>query len=180
MPRYTKPVTAKDLTDTIDQLIHKNQDLADDIENLLICAEECTGTSLLEKDLSKFYFENVLLKNTTPPSHPVYHLLGVTQIGQVRCLGILIGTDYGTPFYAVLYLDDKGRPRGYIPKAGNAINPLTKQPFGDGDIDDDQIARRLGYASYRDMDYNQPSVQAHFYKTDLLEKDISGRIQLRA
>lgn len=179
MPRYTKAITPKELNNAINRVIQKNQTYADDVEGLLIGLAECVGTNLLEKDLSKFYFENALLKENVKSTHPVYDLLGVISIEQVTCFGALVGTDYGTPFYVILYIDDKDRLRGYIPKDGNSINPFTNEPFGEGDDLDDKIAQMLGYVGYGDMDYSQSSVQAHFYDIDRIKADIAGRIQLR-
>ena len=167
-----------ELTDTIDSIIQNNQDVVGNVEDLVICLEECIGTRLAENDFSKFSYENILTKANSDPTHPVYDILGVNTIGQTMCLGLLIGQDYGMPFYAVLYLDNKGRLRGYIPTTGNAINPITKLPFGEDMDNDDKIAQFLGYTSYGDMDQLLPSVQAQFYDIDKLKTDITSRIQL--
>lgn len=180
MPRYTQPTTPNQLDQLIQQIIQKNQDLVDCAEHLIIGSEECIGGAPMTKDLrSKFDFENVLTKDHVDANHALYTMMGAFTLQHLTLQGFLIGQDYGTPFYVVLYRGEKGELRAYIPKKGNAINPFSGFPFGEDQVQDDHMARKLGYADYASMDFNLPSVQYQFYDKTLLIHDIMTRIQLK-
>lgn len=181
MPRYTKSTTPSQLNQEINTLIQKNQDIAGDIIDLLLSLEECYGCTHVEKDLmTNFQYENILEKDDIDQTHVLYDIMGMQTTNKgITFIGLLAGTDYGLPFYMIVYTDDKNKLRGYIPKKGNAINPLTKQPFGDGDHDDDTIAKKIGFASYQDMVVNETRAEKHLYNKQTIIQDITKRLQLR-
>jgi len=179
MVRYTTPTTPQELSTTINTIIHRNRYAVQDVEGLLIVVDTCKGVNMLAADLSAFNYENATTETTIDQNHPLYPYIGLTQFGHVTVYGTLLSTDYGTPYYAVLYRDDKQRLRGYIPRQGNAINPITNELFGDGGIHDDRIAQFLGYADYRSMPHGTPATDAQFYDINRLTNDIVTHIQLK-
>lgn len=180
MVRLTKPTTPVQLEQTINNVILANPGVVNNLSDLLVFADSCLGADVLDTDLSAgFQFENVMTKKDTQPSHPLYSLLGTMRLKQVTIHGVLVGQDYGTPFYLILYIGDRNDLRAYIPEKGNAINPFTGHLFGEGYPEDDLIAQKLGHQDYASMDYGDPAIQDQFYDKSLLIHDIITNIKLK-
>lgn len=180
MVRLTKPTTPVQLQQTIDNVILANPGVVSDTAELLLAADSCLGADVLDTDLSaSFAFENVLTKADVPATHPLHTLLGGIRLKQVTAQGFLVGQDYGTPFYLILYISDRNDLRAYVPISGNAINPFTGQLFGEGHPEDDMIAQKLGHADYASMDYTIPNIQDQFYDKTMLIHDILTNINLK-
>jgi hypothetical protein len=190
MPRYAKKQTSKDFETFMNSVLTKNVDIVgtkeegNPMEALLISFEECIGCSKVMKDLSKydFYYENVILKEDNAVlidektfNYNNFSLLGFQEYNGLNFYGVLGGSDYGLPLFFILYQDDKNTLRGYIPGKGNALNPLSKSPFGEDDDADEQYAKTNGFLNIREMEEKKFT----FLNKDFLLEDIIKRIILK-
>lgn len=178
MVRLTKPTTPVQLEQAINNVILANPGIVQNVSDLLLNTDQCLGADVMNVDLpSHFPFEIVLTKADTPPTHPLYTLMGPIRLRHITAQGFIAGTRGHIPFYVMIYTSDQNDLRAYVPTSGNAIHPYTGELFGQNPAADDAIARRLGYPNYRAMDYSQPNVQDQFYDKTLLIQNILTTIQ---
>jgi hypothetical protein len=72
----------------------------------------------------------------------------------------------------MLYLDQNGKLRGYIPYKGNAFNPLNKSLIGEDSEIDNTFALSRGLMSSDDLFANKHT----FLDEDLIKEDFLKRI----
>lgn len=184
MPRYTNIMSIETLKVKINSSI-KKKDLAGDesrIYNVLTEFRELFP--LLERDLNKYNFNLENLIDKTDEDFEVafkqskyfnFPLLGYQTHNKMSFMGLLGGSDYGEPVFFLLYIDPKDNIRAYIPKDGNAINPISKSVFGDDIEKDDLFAKSKGYEEYGDY-LNADILDLN---VDLLLADIFNRIVVK-
>lgn len=178
MTRYTRAVGIADLEAHIDAVIRQYPQDMNDIEEFLY-EVGVTHERQVETDLRRYIqYENVVSHIHTDPSDALASMIGFRQWGHVTTYGFLAGQDYGTPVFAVVYLDENGRLRGFIPLEGNAFNPINGVQFGEDSAADDRIAQFLGFKRYGDLVGNDPAKQKLFYDKAKLITSIVTNIHL--
>lgn len=185
MARYIKKQTIEELSKFIDSFLTKNSDIVSNIQTAIICLEECVGASKLIKDLDKYFFhysiENVIIdmdlkeKSDKKYFYDDFSLLGYHEINGKVFYGLLGGCDYTLPVYFILYQDDKGILRGYIPTKGNTINPYGAGILGAYTTNDIKFARDFGYNDLREME----EALYPFFNENLLLEEIDKRLKLK-
>lgn len=161
------------LDNLIKALIQLNHTIIDDVADLLISAEECVGVNHLAQTVGNNYIENIMLDADIDHQHPVKALLGTHTIKDTEYHGVLLASDWQLPYLGVLCIENN-QLQLYIPKRGNALNPINNQPFGDHEDHDNTIARHLGYNEYRDVDENDPVQLQQFFDINAIKNDIAA------
>lgn len=147
------------------------------IPDILLYPDSAKGGKRLRSDLPH-PFEVVLTKQDVAPSHPLYDLLGETYLNDVPVVGYLAGRRGHVPLYVALYVDNLRDVRAFIPKRGNAINPLTYTLYGLSPSDDDRVARFLTNAPYAALDLTDSKTLDAFYSKEMLRKSSIGQLKL--
>jgi hypothetical protein len=177
MPRFTKEYTIEEFKKIYDAELAKQ-----DEPDIRFYLEEGVGNSKVVKDLSKYDFiysmENLIDKteqyfkeNFGGLPYFNFPLLGYNKIDDVTFIGFLGGADYTLPIFFILYLDQNGKLRGYIPYKGNALNPLNKSLIGEDSDFDNTFALNQGLTT-DDLFSNKHT----FLDEALLKEDILKRI----
>lgn len=161
----------------LDKLIHAlilaNHGVVDDVASLIINAEECVGVNALAQTVGNNDVENVMVDDDIDVQHPVKSLLGTGTIKDTEYHGVLMASDWQLPYLGVLYVENN-QLQLYIPQRGNALNPISNQPFGDDEDHDNAVARHLGYNEYADIDLNDPLQLQQFFDINAIKNDISA------
>ncbi len=81
-------------------------------------------------------------------------LLGFKRLNNMGFCGLLVGGDYEIPIFLILFFDEEGRLKVYIPEKGNLYNKFTMETY--------EIEDQL------DSDMN--------FKWGEIQKDIEGKV----
>lgn len=166
---------------TIQHLINQNSEEIDNLSDLFDGWKESFGADPLRIDLEEFSFATI--DESTFDNHPLYDITGNINIEELEIKGVfLVHEDANRiDLFAVLYLDEKQQLRAYVPRNGNAFNPINGKPFGEGGYyndanntpvneDDDSAARTFGYTDYADFLHHLPSdLEKAYNKKEILE-----------
>ena len=178
MTRYTSAVGIADLKAHIQGVIQQYPNDMKDEEDFLY-EVGVTHERQVETDLHQYIqYENIVTDIHTDPTDALADMIGYHQWGHVATYGFIAGQDYGTPVFAIVYLDENRRLRGFIPLTGNAFNPVNGLQFGEDSAADDRIAKFLGYTCYGDLSGVDPVKQALFYDKAKLITSIVTNIHL--
>lgn len=92
----------------------------------------CYVDYLLEhsKDLSKVIFSTENISFMGEFDVKGFNGIGFVQMGDLTFLMVEAGGDWETPILFCLYIDNKGKVRGYIPENGNTYNKKWKTAYG--------------------------------------------------
>lgn len=199
MTRYTAPTTTQALADAIrtvfiqpvhdpntpDVLGFQNQmDFEDGI--LRAREDDIPLPPRLKQDIlgetpGRIGYDAAYFDETVDGDNPLLPYLGYKQLHHLTYYGILLGVNDHPPVYAALYLDESESLRLYVPRRGNAFNPLNGRIIGNDGAKDDAYARQLGYAERIDLDMGDSDQLASHYDLDELSflDDLLRTVTLR-
>lgn len=118
---------------------------------------------------------------TVYTNHLLIDYLGYRKLHHLTYYGILLGIDELPPVYAALYLDETHALRLYIPKTGNAFNPINGLIMGNDHDVDETYAIQLGYVDGEMPYVNDNTITERLYDVEGLSflDDILRTIQLK-
>lgn len=189
MPRHTISTMLVELNALLNHLVAINRSVsfmngtttvlsAPDLLDIFLEPDEHIGTEHVHVDLLPYDYENIMDDPSNNGVSFMDDMLGFKTFKHVTCYGVLIGQDYGEPFYAIIYRDEAHNVRAYVPTRGNAINPQNGKPFGEDTAADDLIAQHLGYPDYASLPHlTDPAIAAMFFDKQALIDDITSTIQ---
>lgn len=189
------PIIEKGTTDArkqvIKQLLRENGGVYDDLAELVTDPDDSVGAYQLKDDLEEYSF--VGFCGCASP-HPLHDLMGDIYINDnFPAEGLLIyhEDDNRIPLFVMIYLDEENRLRAYVPTSGNAFNPETGKPYGEGGIYDglpegendlnlydDTAAKNFGFSSYADMLSKMPDAYPYLYDKQQLLAEISEAFKI--
>lgn len=175
MKRYALALRFPELHNHLHQFIRRHNTMFRDITDIIRYPDSATRAVRLRRDL-EYPFETVLTKQDVPPSHPLYDLLGDVKINDVPVVGFLAGRTGHVPVYVMLYVDSMRDVRAFVPKKGNALNPLSYTLYGMSPSDDDRVAHFLLKRPYIELDLTDSETLGAFYSREMLLKTARGRL----
>lgn len=178
MTRYTIPTSTFELNAQMQAAIRANVDIVDNIETFIVSSDQ-TNEPLIAEDLRRYiHYGDVVGHTNIEPTDPLASFVGFQKWGNLTAYGFIATTDWSVGVFALLYRDEHGRLRGYVPLEGNAFNPINNRQFGHDLAADDQIAQFLGFNQFSDMSDTNPAHQTMFYDRAALMRNIITNIQL--
>lgn len=181
MTRYTKPTTPHMLADAIRtafiQPVHDPnvpdvlgfQDQMDFEEGILRARDgDIHVAPRLQQDIMNeapgaIGYDAAHFDETVDGDHPLLPYLGYRTLHHLTYYGVLLGINDYPAVYAALYLDESESLRLYVPRRGNAFNPLNGLIIGNDDAKDDAYAKQLGYTERIDLDMSDSDQVARYY-----------------
>lgn len=100
-------------------------------------------TPQVSKDLSKVDFDTENWVDRPGVGYTFDNILGYTTLNNgLSFIGITAAGDWEQNLFFILYLDHKGKLRGYIPELGNLWNRKTRATYGNNFEEDLKDARK--------------------------------------
>lgn len=198
MTRYTKPTTEQELADAIRATFIQPvtrpmpdslgiQDQMEFEEGIILARAgdiplaDPIKSDIMSQTPGDIGYDAAHFEETVYMNHLLIDYLGYHTLHHLTYYGILLGVDDLPPVYAALYLDETSALRLYIPKTGNAFNPLNGLIMGNDPDTDEVYAVQLGYVDGETPYVNDNNVVARLYDVEGLSflDDILRTIQLK-